>query len=106
MHEETISIKDPNPRRTLADYLRNEAGLTGTKISCNEGGCPGACTVVLSGPPLEGFRLPAAAVLYERSGGDHSRGIGQSEEGAPCSAEGNCEEERDAVRIVHARHGG
>jgi hypothetical protein len=50
--------------------------------------------------------VPAAAVLHERTGGDHSRGAGQSEEGAPCSAEGNCEEEWNAVWILHARHGG
>lgn len=38
---------DISPRTTLADYIRENLGLTGTKIGCNEGGC-GACTVVLS----------------------------------------------------------
>lgn len=31
----------------LADYLRRELGLTGTKVVCSEGDC-GACTVLLS----------------------------------------------------------
>jgi aerobic-type carbon monoxide dehydrogenase small subunit (CoxS/CutS family) len=37
--------------RSLADTLREEIGLTGTKIACNEGHC-GACTVQLDGVPV------------------------------------------------------
>jgi aerobic-type carbon monoxide dehydrogenase small subunit (CoxS/CutS family) len=37
--------------RSLADTLRDELGLTGTKIACNEGHC-GACTVQLDGVPV------------------------------------------------------
>ncbi len=35
---------------TLADVLRLELGLTGTKVACGEGHC-GACTVLLDGIP-------------------------------------------------------
>jgi xanthine dehydrogenase YagT iron-sulfur-binding subunit len=36
------------PRRTLIDALRNDAGLTGAKKACDMGDC-GACTVLLDG---------------------------------------------------------
>jgi len=37
--------------RSLAAVLREDIGLTGTKIACNEGHC-GACTVQLDGVPV------------------------------------------------------
>src|SRR3954447_21350884 len=37
--------------RTLAEVLRDDLGLTGTKIACAEGHC-GACTVQLDGVPV------------------------------------------------------
>jgi xanthine dehydrogenase YagT iron-sulfur-binding subunit len=36
------------PRMTLADALREELGLMGTKVSCNRGACS-ACTVIIDG---------------------------------------------------------
>lgn len=36
------------PRRTLADYLRETCGLTGTHLGCEHGVC-GACSVLLDG---------------------------------------------------------
>ena len=36
--------------RSLALFLRDELGLTGTKLGCEEGHC-GACTVLLDGVP-------------------------------------------------------
>jgi carbon-monoxide dehydrogenase small subunit len=38
-------------RWTLADLLRDKAGLTGTHLGCEHGVC-GACTVLLDGEPV------------------------------------------------------
>jgi len=39
------------PRRTLADALRGECGLTGTHLGCEHGVC-GACTVIVDDAPV------------------------------------------------------
>ena len=39
------------PRTLLSDFIRHEAGLTGTKVGCEQGVC-GACTVQLDGQPV------------------------------------------------------
>jgi carbon-monoxide dehydrogenase small subunit len=38
------------PRRTLADFLREDLALTGTHLGCEHGVC-GACTVLVDGEP-------------------------------------------------------
>jgi aerobic carbon-monoxide dehydrogenase small subunit len=39
------------PRRTLADALREDCGLTGTHLGCEHGVC-GACTILVNGDPV------------------------------------------------------
>jgi aerobic-type carbon monoxide dehydrogenase small subunit (CoxS/CutS family) len=39
------------PRLLLSDFIRHEAGLTGTHVGCEHGVC-GACTVQLDGLPV------------------------------------------------------
>lgn len=39
---------DVEPRRLLSDFLREDLGLTGTHVGCEQGVC-GACTVLLDG---------------------------------------------------------
>ena len=41
---------DVEARRTLADVIREEVGLTGTHLGCEHGVC-GACTILLDGQP-------------------------------------------------------
>jgi carbon-monoxide dehydrogenase small subunit len=40
--------RETEARRTLADFLRDDLGLTGTHLGCEHGAC-GACTVMIDG---------------------------------------------------------
>ena len=57
MHDITININGRryaltvDPRRTLADAIRGDCGLTGTHLGCEHGVC-GACTIILDGAPV------------------------------------------------------
>src|ERR1041384_219568 len=44
--------------RTLAEFLRYDLGLIGTKIGCNESEC-GICTVLVDGVPVNSCLYPA-----------------------------------------------
>jgi aerobic-type carbon monoxide dehydrogenase small subunit (CoxS/CutS family) len=51
---------DVPPDRRLAHVLRDDLGLTGTKLACGEGAC-GACAVFLDGRVIAACLLPVAA---------------------------------------------
>ena len=44
-----ISLQNPSHSQTLLEYLRNDLGLTGAKLSCGESSC-GSCTVTCTYP--------------------------------------------------------
>jgi CO/xanthine dehydrogenase Mo-binding subunit/aerobic-type carbon monoxide dehydrogenase small subunit (CoxS/CutS family) len=46
-----------DPMRRLTEVLRDDLGLTGTKVGCDAGDC-GACTVRLDGDPVCGCLVP------------------------------------------------
>jgi aerobic-type carbon monoxide dehydrogenase small subunit (CoxS/CutS family) len=43
--------REVEPRLLLSDFIRHEAGLTGTHVGCEHGVC-GACTIQLDGDPV------------------------------------------------------
>ncbi len=53
------------PRRTLADALREDCGLTGTHLGCEHGVC-GACTVLVDGQPMR------SCLMFAVQAEDHS----------------------------------
>ena len=58
-------VVETAPARRLADVLRDELGLTGTKIGCNAGDC-GACTVLLDGAQICACLVAAAQAAGRR----------------------------------------
>jgi aerobic carbon-monoxide dehydrogenase small subunit len=47
----TVYERSIEPRLLLSDFIRHEAGLTGTHVGCEHGVC-GACTVQVDGDPV------------------------------------------------------
>ena len=46
LNNKILKIKNPDPNKTILNYIRNDLKMMGTKEGCAEGGC-GACTIVL-----------------------------------------------------------
>lgn len=72
------------PRRTLADAIRDDLGLTGTHLGCEHGVC-GACTVLVDGQPARSCLLLAVqaegtevTTIEGLAGGDEPHPIQQA----------------------------
>ena len=55
----TSQSHDVEPRTLLVQYLREAAGLTGTKVGCDTSSC-GACTVLVDGESVKSCTMLAA----------------------------------------------
>ena len=53
------------PRRTLADVIREECALTGTHLGCEHGVC-GACTVLIDAEPVRSCLIFAVQAAGRR----------------------------------------
>ena len=56
---------EAEPRRLLVDFLREDLGLTGTHIGCEQGVC-GTCTVLLNGASIRS----CITLAVQADGGD------------------------------------
>jgi aerobic-type carbon monoxide dehydrogenase small subunit (CoxS/CutS family) len=65
------------PRLLLSDFIRHEAGLTGTHVGCEHGVC-GACTVQLDGEPVR-----SCLMLAVQARGHEIRTVEGMTEGLP-----------------------
>jgi len=52
---------DAGPADTAVDLIRDDLGLTGTKLACGTGAC-GACTILVDGTPAAGCLTPGTAL--------------------------------------------
>lgn len=53
---------DVAPRTLLADFLRDQLGLTGTNLGCEHGYC-GACTVIVDGETVRSCLMLAISAM-------------------------------------------
>ena len=87
----TAREAETEPRKTLADFLREDLGLTGTHLGCEHGVC-GACTVILDGEPVR-----ACLTLAVQANGGTVRTI----EGLNGGAEGTMNPLQQAMQDSH-----
>ena len=53
-HELEVDSED-----SLVDVIRDQLGLTGTKVNCRKGAC-GQCTVIMNGRVVKSCQIPAS----------------------------------------------
>ena len=89
---------DVEPRKSLADCLRDDLGQTGTHLGCEHGVC-GACTVLVNGDAVR-----ACLMLAVQADGDKVVTVeGLSGDESDAAAGGIPQASRAAMRLLHAR---
>jgi carbon-monoxide dehydrogenase small subunit len=58
-------VAPSDPRTSLLDFIRDEAGLTGTHAGCEQGAC-GACSVLLDGRAIRSCLMLAVSAAGRR----------------------------------------
>jgi len=58
-------VCEADARQTLAAFLRDSLGLTGTHVGCNTAQC-GACTVLVDGRPVKSCSVLALQCTFRR----------------------------------------
>jgi|SRR5579871_1927465 len=91
LNGQTATLRVP-AHWTLADALRESAGLTGLHLGCEHGVC-GACTVLLDGDPVR-----SCIVLAAQAGGHEIRTI----EGLADAGSGQLHPVQEAFAANHA----
>ena len=86
------------PRRLLSDCLREDLGLTGTNLGCEQGVC-GACTVLVDGATVRSCLM--FAVQADGADGHTVEGLADGGDAAP-AAGGVLGAPGPAVRLLHA----
>jgi carbon-monoxide dehydrogenase small subunit len=69
--------REVEARRTLADFLRDDLGLTGTHLGCEHGAC-GACTILVDGAPARACLM--LAVQADGCAVETVEGLAQNDE--------------------------
>jgi xanthine dehydrogenase YagT iron-sulfur-binding subunit len=69
-----------DPRTSLLDFLRRDAGLTGTKKGCDHGQC-GACTVLVNGERINSCLT--LAVMHQGNSVTTIEGLGTPTDPSP-----------------------
>ena len=86
------------PRKTLADAIREDLGLTGTHLGCEHGVC-GACTILLDGEVVRSCLM--LAVQADGAEITTIEGIADGDRPPP-DAKRILRVPRPAVRLLHA----
>jgi aerobic-type carbon monoxide dehydrogenase small subunit (CoxS/CutS family) len=98
VNDKLVSL-DVAPNAFLADVLRKELGLTGTKIGCQEAEC-GICTVLVNGMPVNSCIYPAV-----KANGAHVETIEGLAATAPATAAGEAERELHPLQQAFIDYG-